>query len=67
MGTLSLRYAEPLITRFGARRDADARPRPDSRRWLLLFPQAPVDGVYAVDILPVMVLLGAAPACRSRR
>jgi EmrB/QacA subfamily drug resistance transporter len=57
MGTLSVRYSEPLIMRFGAR--------------TLLFPglglialglvwfaQAPVDGSYVVNVLPVMVLLG---------
>jgi sugar phosphate permease len=57
MGTLSVRYTEPLITRFGAR--------------TLLFPglalvtaglvwftQAPVDGSYVRHVLPVMILLG---------
>jgi EmrB/QacA subfamily drug resistance transporter len=57
MGTLSIRYSERLIMRFGAR--------------TLLFPgltlivlglawfsQAPVDGSYVVNVLPVMVLLG---------
>ncbi len=57
MGTLSVRFSEPLITRFGAR--------------TLLFPgltlvalgliwftQAPVDGSYALHVLPVMILLG---------
>ncbi|WP_037409147.1 DHA2 family efflux MFS transporter permease subunit [Candidatus Solirubrobacter pratensis] len=57
MGTLSVRYSEPLITRFGARNTllpglvliAAA---------LVLFAQAPVDGSYATHVLPVMVLLG---------
>ena len=57
MGTLTGRYSEPLITRFGARR--------------LLFPgltlvalglayftQAPVNADYLTDVLPVLVLLG---------
>jgi EmrB/QacA subfamily drug resistance transporter len=57
MGTLSIRYSERLIMRFGAR--------------TLLFPgltlivlglawftQAPVDGSYVVNVLPVMLLLG---------
>ncbi len=57
MGTLTGRYSEPLIMRFGARR--------------LLFPglalvaaglayftRAPVDGNYLVYVLPVLVLLG---------
>jgi EmrB/QacA subfamily drug resistance transporter len=57
MGTLTGRYSEPLIMRFGARR--------------LLFPglalvaaglayftRAPVDGNYVVYVLPVLVLLG---------
>jgi sugar phosphate permease len=57
MGTLTGRYSEPLITRFGARR--------------LLFPglglvalglvyftRAPVDGNYWIYVLPVLVLLG---------
>jgi EmrB/QacA subfamily drug resistance transporter len=57
MGTLSVRYSEPLITRFGARNTlipglvliAGA---------LVLFAQAPVDGGYVAHVLPVMVLLG---------
>ena len=57
MGTLTGRYSEPLIMRFGARR--------------LLFPglalvaaglayftRAPVDGNYVVYVLPVLILLG---------
>jgi len=57
MGTLTWRYSEPLIMRFGARR--------------LLFPGlglvaaglayftlAPVDGNYFIYVLPVLVLLG---------
>ena len=57
MGTLTGRYSEPLIMRFGARR--------------LLFPglglvalglvyftRAPVNASYVTDVLPVLVLLG---------
>src|SRR5436190_2478284 len=57
MGTLSFRYAEPLITRFGARRTL----LPGLVlivAGLALFTQAPVDGKYALDILPVMLVLG---------
>ena len=57
MGTLSFRFTEPLITRFGAR--------------TLLFPgltlvaaglayftQVPVDGSYLQHVLPTLILLG---------
>jgi predicted MFS family arabinose efflux permease len=66
MGTLSLRFSGPLNLRFGPR----ATLIPSLAliaAGLLLFARAPVDGSYAIDILPVMVLLGlgaglAAPA-----
>jgi EmrB/QacA subfamily drug resistance transporter len=56
MGTLSLRYSERLIMRFGARTllipglvlIAAA---------MALFSQAPVSGGYALHVLPVMILL----------
>jgi EmrB/QacA subfamily drug resistance transporter len=56
MGTLSLRYSERLIMRFGARTIlipgmvlvAGA---------LALFSRAPVDGSYVRDVLPVMIVL----------
>jgi EmrB/QacA subfamily drug resistance transporter len=57
MGVLSFRYAEPLITRFGARRTL----LPGLvliAVGLALFTQAPVDGSYAQHVLPVMVVLG---------
>jgi EmrB/QacA subfamily drug resistance transporter len=57
MGGLSLRYSERLITRFGARRTL----LPGLvliMAGLLLFARAPEDGVYARDVLPVMLLLG---------
>jgi EmrB/QacA subfamily drug resistance transporter len=57
MGTLSLRYTERLIMRFGARRTL----LPGMvlvAAGLLLFARIPVHGSYAVDVLPVMLLLG---------
>ena len=57
MGILSLRYSERLIMRFGAR----ATLLPGMvliAAGLALFTQAPVDGSYARDVLPVMLLLG---------
>jgi EmrB/QacA subfamily drug resistance transporter len=58
MGTLSVRYSEPLITRFGAR----AVVIPGLAliaAGLAWFARIPVDGAYVVDILPTMVLIGA--------
>jgi EmrB/QacA subfamily drug resistance transporter len=57
MGTLSLRYSERLIMRFGARRTL----LPGMvlvAAGLLLFARIPVQGSYATDVLPVMLLLG---------
>ena len=57
MGVLSFRYAEPLITRFGARRTL----LPGLvliAVGLALFTQAPVDGSYVQHVLPVMIVLG---------
>jgi MFS family permease len=57
MGTLSIRYTEKLITRFGA--------RPTVRvgtvligAAILWFSRAPEQGTYVVDVLPTVVLLG---------
>src|SRR3989442_8083371 len=53
MGILSLRYSERLIMRFGARTTL----LPGMvliAAGLALFTQAPVDGSYARDVLPVM-------------
>jgi EmrB/QacA subfamily drug resistance transporter len=57
MGTLSLRYSERLIMRFG--------PRPLllvglvlMTAGLALFSQVPVHGRYVVDVLPTLLLLG---------
>jgi MFS family permease len=57
MGTLSVRYAEPLIMRFGARR-ALLSGMVLVVVGLLLFTQAPVDGSYVQHVLPVMIVLG---------
>jgi EmrB/QacA subfamily drug resistance transporter len=58
MGTLSVRYSERLIMRFGAR--ACLFPGLGLIALALVyFTRVPVDGNYVTDILPVMVLLGA--------
>jgi MFS family permease len=57
MGTLSIRYSEPIIMRFGARR-ALIPGMVLVAIALALFAQAPVDGSYVLNILPVMILLG---------
>jgi EmrB/QacA subfamily drug resistance transporter len=57
IGTLSLRYAEPLIMRFGPK----AVLLPGLvfiGAGLLLFARTPVDGDYWIDVFPVMLLLG---------
>jgi MFS family permease len=57
MGTMSLRYSEPLTMRFGPR--ATLIPGLISiGAGLLLFARTPVDGNYVVDITPAMVLIG---------
>ena len=58
MGVLSLRYTERLVTRFGERTTL----LPGLvliAAGLLVFARVPVDGDYVIDLLPVMVLLGA--------
>jgi EmrB/QacA subfamily drug resistance transporter len=57
MGTLTGRYSEPLITRFGARRLLFPGLALVAAG-LVLFTRAPVDGSYVRDVLPVLVLLG---------
>jgi EmrB/QacA subfamily drug resistance transporter len=57
MGTMSVRYTERLVTRFGARTTL----LPGlvlTLLGLLLFLRTPVDGQYVRDLLPVMVALG---------
>jgi EmrB/QacA subfamily drug resistance transporter len=58
MGTLSLRYSEKLIMRFGAQGTL-VPGLALIAAGLVLFAQAPVDGDYVTDVLPVMVLIGA--------
>jgi EmrB/QacA subfamily drug resistance transporter len=58
MGTLSLRYSERLIMRFGPRRTL-VPGMTLVLIGLLLFARTPVDGHYAVDLLPIMPLIGA--------
>ncbi|HEV2974159.1 MAG TPA: MFS transporter [Solirubrobacteraceae bacterium] len=57
MGTLSLRYSERLIMRFGARRTL-VPGMALVAAGLLLFARVPVHGSYATDVLPVFLLLG---------
>jgi EmrB/QacA subfamily drug resistance transporter len=57
MGTLSLGYAERLIMGVGPRTTLIGG-LVAAGLGLLLFARAPVDGSWAVDILPVMLLLG---------
>jgi EmrB/QacA subfamily drug resistance transporter len=57
MGFLSVRYSERLVMRFGAR----ALLAPGLvliAAGLVLFARAPVNGDYASDVLPSMLLLG---------
>jgi EmrB/QacA subfamily drug resistance transporter len=57
MAVLTVRYAEPLITRFGARTTL----LPGMvlvAIGLAVFALAPVDGDYVIHVLPVMILLG---------
>jgi EmrB/QacA subfamily drug resistance transporter len=58
MGTLSVRYSEPLITRFGAR-NVVIPGLVLIAAALGLFARVTVDASYVVDILPTMVLIGA--------
>ena len=55
MGVLSLRYAETLVMRFGARRCATR----DGviAIGLVLFARVPVDGIYVRDVLPTMIII----------
>jgi EmrB/QacA subfamily drug resistance transporter len=57
MGTLSMRYSEVLITRFGARRTL-LPGLVVMAAGLLLFTRTPVHGSYVTDVLPTLVLLG---------
>ena len=57
MGTLSVRYTDRLIMRFGARKTMFSGLTLFTAG-LALFARAPVDGDYVPHVLPVMVLLG---------
>ena len=57
MGTLSFRFTEPLITRFGARTLLFPGLTLVAAG-LVLFTQAPVNGSYLQHVLPVLILLG---------
>jgi len=57
MGTLSIRYSERLIMRFGARQVV-IPGLVMIMLALILFTQSPVDGGYWLHVLPVMILLG---------
>jgi len=57
MGTLSVRYTEPLVTRFGPR-NVLVSGIVLMTIGLAYFAIVPVDGSYLRDVAPVMVLLG---------
>jgi MFS family permease len=57
MGTLSLRYSDRLINRFGPRTTLIPGLVLIAAA-LLLFTRSPVDGDYVTHVLPVMVMLG---------
>ncbi len=58
MGTLSIGFAEKVIIGIGPRR-ALVAGLAFAGAGLLLFARAPVDGTWAIDLLAVMLLLGA--------
>ncbi|HWV88100.1 MAG TPA: DHA2 family efflux MFS transporter permease subunit [Capillimicrobium sp.] len=57
MGTMSVRYSERLVMRFGARSAMLAGLLAVAAA-LALFTRAPADGGYVEHVLPVMLLLG---------
>ncbi|MFN2562682.1 MAG: DHA2 family efflux MFS transporter permease subunit [Jatrophihabitans sp.] len=57
MGALSVRYTEPLVSRFGAR-PVVITGLSLITAGLVLFTRAPVDGQYLQHVLPVVSLLG---------
>jgi EmrB/QacA subfamily drug resistance transporter len=57
MGTMSLRFSGPLALRFGSRKVLVASLL-SIGGGLLYFTWTPVDGTYALHILPAMILLG---------
>ena len=58
MGTMSLRYSERLVMRFGAK-NVLLPGMVCVVIGLLLFARAPVDGTYLRDVLPTMLVLAA--------
>jgi EmrB/QacA subfamily drug resistance transporter len=58
MGTLSVRYSEPLITRFGAR-TVLVPGLLLITVGLALVARVPVDGHYVIDVLPSTLFIGA--------
>jgi MFS family permease len=58
MGTLSLRYSEQLVMRFGARTTL-VPGLVLIAVGLALFTRTPVDGSYLTDVMPSMILMGA--------
>jgi EmrB/QacA subfamily drug resistance transporter len=58
MGTLSLRYTEALVMRFGAK-TLIVPGLLLIMAALLWFSRVPVDGSYVADVLPTQILLGA--------
>ncbi len=57
MGTLSLRYSQPLIMKFGAR-TCLLPGLALIAVGLAVFSRMPVDGSYLIDVLPSMILIG---------
>src|SRR3954453_7311734 len=60
MGGLSVRFTEPLVSRFGAR-PVVVTGLVLITAGLVAFTRAPADGQYAVHVLPVTALLGVGP------
>jgi MFS family permease len=57
MGVVSLRFAEPLSTRFGPRTTL-IPALALTVVGLLLFSRSPVHGTYVVDVMPATIILG---------
>ena len=62
MAALSVRYTEPLVTRFGARPVVVAGLVLITAG-LVAFTRAPVDGGYVLHVLPPVALLGIGAGC----
>ncbi|HEX7058978.1 MAG TPA: MFS transporter [Solirubrobacterales bacterium] len=57
MGTMSLRFSEPLVMRFGARPILVVSLASIGTA-MLLFARTPVDGRFWIDLFPLMLLFG---------